>query len=545
LWFIGTAYSFTKGVRFAILMVPAFAIAFGIAISFLYNQVSKLLSKGLSLNKVWANLIVVAMILLLFIQPIRTANAVAKQQIPLISDEWYDSLIEIKNDSTDAIITSWWDFGHWFVAISERRVTFDGADQGERIHWVGKSLLTDDEDVAMGILRMLNCGQQKAPHVLEGYLNNDTVKANYILNKIIIVDKKEAEKILKKEGLKENEIQDVLNLTHCDDLIPSYYITSEDMIGKSGVWAHFGSWDFKKAEMYNKVRGTTLVEATNLLKTKYNLGSDETNRVYSEIQSAQSGDNWISPWPGYMGGPYPSSLDNNIVTCSNGIKIDITNYTVQIPTQQGIMNPYSIVYATKTDLVEKKFDKDTITASLALIQEGKGFSCLLVDPLLAKSMFTRLFFFDGHGSQHFKLFSDKTTFRGERIQVWKISWQPGEKNIMDEMQEKTVVKQGSEVSVFYTGWTNENGIFDSSIPDWRNLNITKDSDFDNYKSNSLTFAVGAGKVIPGFEKGVIGMNINKTKIIEIPPEEAYGTDPSAHPLGNKTLLFKIKLVSIS
>jgi FKBP-type peptidyl-prolyl cis-trans isomerase len=77
------------------------------------------------------------------------------------------------------------------------------------------------------------------------------------------------------------------------------------------------------------------------------------------------------------------------------------------------------------------------------------------------------------------------------------------------------------------------------------LNITKDSDFDNYKSNSLTFAVGAGKVIPGFEKGVIGMNINKTKIIEIPPEEAYGTDPSAHPLGNKTLLFKIKLVSIS
>ena len=105
-----------------------------------------------------------------------------------MNDAWYESLIGIKNDCEDGIITSWWDFGHWFVAVAERRVTFDGGNQGERIHWVGKSLITKNETTAIGLLRMLNCGQEEAPHILEKYLDDDTVKAIDILNKIIVED---------------------------------------------------------------------------------------------------------------------------------------------------------------------------------------------------------------------------------------------------------------------------------------------------------------------------------------------------------------------
>ena len=34
------------------------------------------------------------------------------------------------------------------------------------------------------------------------------------------------------------------------------------------------------------------------------------------------------------------------------------------------------------------------------------------------------------------------------------------------------------------------------------------------------------------------------KTITVKPEDAYGTDPSAHPLGNKTLFFKVQVVSV-
>ena len=39
----------------------------------------------------------------------------------------------------------------------------------------------------------------------------------------------------------------------------------------------------------------------------------------------------------------------------------------------------------------------------------------------------------------------------------------------------------------------------------------------------MEFIVGDGEVMPGIEKGVIGMEPWETKTIEIPPEEAFGS----------------------
>ena len=260
IWFVATIYSFSQGVRFAILLVPAFAIAFGIGVGILYQFINKWLSKEIHINKYISKTIMIILLCLLLIAPLKSANSTAKNEIPSMNDAWYESLTSIQNDASDAIITSWWDFGHWFYAISEKRVTFDGGNQGERIHWVGKSLLTENEDTAIGILRMLNCGQQKAPHVLEDYLDGDTVKAIDVLNKIIISDRSGAREILSEEGLEDDEIKEVLKYTHCDDLIDQYYITSEDMIGKAGVWGHFGSWSFNRAKMWQTVNGKDITE---------------------------------------------------------------------------------------------------------------------------------------------------------------------------------------------------------------------------------------------------------------------------------------------
>ena len=38
----------------------------------------------------------------------------------------------------------------------------------------------------------------------------------------------------------------------------------------------------------------------------------------------------------------------------------------------------------------------------------------------------------------------------------------------------------------------------------------------------LEFVIGDGSVIPGFEKGVAGIEAGESKSITIPPEEAYG-----------------------
>ena len=38
----------------------------------------------------------------------------------------------------------------------------------------------------------------------------------------------------------------------------------------------------------------------------------------------------------------------------------------------------------------------------------------------------------------------------------------------------------------------------------------------------IEFTIGEGKVIPGFEKNIIGMDPEETKTIKVLPEEAYG-----------------------
>jgi dolichyl-diphosphooligosaccharide--protein glycosyltransferase len=433
IWFIGTAYGFTKGMRFAILMVPAFAIALGVGVGVIYEYSSKWITKELHIQKYITKTLIVVLLLLLLFSPLKAAANVAKNEIPSMNDAWYDSLTAIKEDNEDAITTSWWDFGHWFVAISERRVTFDGADQGERIHWVGKSLLTEDEDTAVGILRMLNCGQEKAPHVLEGYLDNDTVKAIDVLNEIILEDKKEAGKTLEDEGLSDDEIEDVLAVTHCDDLIPQYYIASEDMIGKASVWGHFGSWDFKKAKMWQTVRGEDVVEGTRILREEFGLSEEDADNIYYEIQNNLA-DRWVSPWPGYLSGLSGCSERDEIIACGNGLEVDLTNNKALVSVQQGKAQINSLAFVNnKGEFEIIRYEGETAPISAALIPSGDGAISILMDPLLAGSMFTRMFFFDGHGLEHFSLFSDKRQTTGGRIQVWKVSWEGGEPiNIFEE-----------------------------------------------------------------------------------------------------------------
>ena len=159
LWFIATVYATTKGVRFGLLLVPAFSVAFGVALGVLYKYSSRSISEGLRINKTAARIVILVLLSLLLVGPYKSALATARNEIPLIDDAWYNSLEKIRLESEpDAIINSWWDFGHWFKMIGDRAVTFDGTSQSSpQAHWIGNALMTDDEDTSVGILRLLDC----------------------------------------------------------------------------------------------------------------------------------------------------------------------------------------------------------------------------------------------------------------------------------------------------------------------------------------------------------------------------------------------------
>lgn len=85
------------------------------------------------------------------------------------------------------------------------------------------------------------------------------------------------------------------------------------------------------------------------------------------------------------------------------------------------------------------------------------------------------------------------------------------------MSEKTV-KKGDIIHIDYVGSFENGSVFDTSLKDEAikaNLNLR-----DSY--GPLTFTVGDGSVIKGFDNGVIGMKEEQEKIVVIKPGDAYG-----------------------
>jgi FKBP-type peptidyl-prolyl cis-trans isomerase len=89
-------------------------------------------------------------------------------------------------------------------------------------------------------------------------------------------------------------------------------------------------------------------------------------------------------------------------------------------------------------------------------------------------------------------------------------------------------KAGDNVSVNYTGWLADGTKFDSSLD----------------RGQTFDFTLGAGQVIPGWDEGVQGMNVNGTRLLVIPPSLGYGSTAQGPIPANSTLTFEVQLVGI-
>ncbi len=427
-WFFGMTFTTMQGIRFTLLLLPALAVGIGFFCGRVY-EFSKFIAKQINLDKRFIQYSVFVIFCLMMISPVSTGYIQAQNEIPSMNDAWYNTLINIKeNTPEDAIINSWWDFGHWFITVADRQVTFDGAGQDRYMaHWIGKSLVTNNEKETIGILRMVDCGNNNAFIVLNNIIKHDPTTIE-ILDDIILMDRKDASERLSKEGLSNKQIVDVLQYTHCNPP-ENYYITSEDMVGKAGVWGHFGSWDFNKAEMYLKTKKLSSDKGVELLQSDFGLTEEEASQIYYEIQSTEA-DTWISPWPGYYGGKIGCEDKGEIIECPIGLQNGQAIYTIDLEKGEGyIMNgdqkayATSLTYPTKDGL--KKFMGNgsiALDVALMLFNDNGKYSIMMASPEQGFSTFAKLFFYDGHGTKCFEKFDERMQFTGGKISVWKVDW---------------------------------------------------------------------------------------------------------------------------
>lgn len=93
---------------------------------------------------------------------------------------------------------------------------------------------------------------------------------------------------------------------------------------------------------------------------------------------------------------------------------------------------------------------------------------------------------------------------------------------------KRKASNGKTVAVHYKG----------SLPDGKQF----DSSYD--RGAPLTFQLGTGSVIKGWDKGIVGMCVGEKRRLVIPPNLAYGNRAIGPIPANSELTFEVELVDI-
>ncbi|CAB3289884.1 Dolichyl-phosphooligosaccharide-protein glycotransferase [Methanocaldococcus lauensis] len=443
IWLGVTLYAATKGIRFASLATPPLAIGLGI----LVGQIDRLLKMknemalfGLGIpvgifgsivllkyiNKIpeilvpttyvpitaYGFLIVLGLLAIYKILDIYTsinnkkdaiikilsillcigvvipplANAVPFSPAPTFNNGWKEGLDWIKETtSKNSVITCWWDNGHIYTYEARRMVTFDGGSQNSpRAYWVGRAFATSNENLSIGIIRMLATSGDEAfkkGSILMNYTHNNVSKVVKILNEILPVNRSYAYEILtKKYGLSDKEAKMVLNATHPEHPNPDYLITYNRMTDIAPVWSMFGFWNFSlPPNTPNDKR-----EKGAFFKGKSFVLNNHNNTVILAKVNLN----------GY-----------DYITLINGTKITtiIIKYINGQPQPVGTFKIHKLYIKTPYGVKEFIINKDGQLSEFIRIEPyGRGWAWLSTRNL-EDSIYAKLHFLDGYGLKHIKL----------------------------------------------------------------------------------------------------------------------------------------------
>ena len=122
---------------------------------------------------------------------------------------------------------------------------------------------------------------------------------------------------------------------------------------------------------------------------------------------------------------------------------------------------------------------------------------------------------------------------GEKPEIEVPGGDPPAELVVEDIEEGDgeEAKAGQTVSVQYVGVLCKDGTeFDAS---WD-------------RGEPISFPLGQGQVIPGWDQGVEGMKVGGRRVLTIPPDLAYGPNGSPPVIGpNETLVFVVDLEDVS
>src|SRR5262249_38268656 len=151
---------------------------------------------------------------------------------------------------------------------ADRRTSIDGGSlPAHAPFWMARVLLAADEDEAVGLLRMLDCGSDFHPTGYDDVGAYDRIVRQHVdglaaqtaVVQIARRDRDGAQAYVRAMGIAEPAQRQILEVTHCDPP-PALLILTTDMLDAPG-WKYAGAWSFRNAYVARQLRRRSEPEA--------------------------------------------------------------------------------------------------------------------------------------------------------------------------------------------------------------------------------------------------------------------------------------------
>src|SRR6185503_8312829 len=255
-WLVAGFYQSLVALRFVLLAVAPFVLAYASGFGWLVESVRRRVPGP---TATW---LAVAVGLLPVGLVAQRGVLLASTALPNLNDAWWVSLRELHMTAPgDAIVNAWWNHGYRIEYWAERGVSADGSSVTKRIpHWLGSALMARDPEVALGLLRMLDCGSDASPEP-EGRFGAyerlraagaDGIGAHDLVLALAPLDRAAADRLLEERAYPAERRAEILAATHCSPP-PAYLMLTDRQIQQPDI-RYQGSWDPRRAAIARKLR---------------------------------------------------------------------------------------------------------------------------------------------------------------------------------------------------------------------------------------------------------------------------------------------------
>lgn len=412
-WFLAALFLAFDGVRFVMLLAAPFGIACGVAIGRLYEWTDRFLARFPG-NRAVPRAAAFCVLCLALIPPLRFAERAVRGQRPKVNDAWAETLGKIRAEAPrEAIVHTWWPYGYFASYFAERAVSVDGGSLPTHVpHWIGKAFLTDDEDEAAGLFRMLGCGSDATPHeekergAYHRILSwrRDRVATYALLVDLVRLERSAAEAKLTELGAPAARRDIILAATHCVPP-PSYLVLSNELTSTTG-WVQLGAWSpgdsgsTPRPGFWTRwwVACTADSKGTSQV-CPLGLTSADRGIVFDDF-AYRSGD----PSRGVLRWHRRGQADNQFRATGAA----------------GESAPAEIMVAGAHGL-EGTSPSSALDENVGVLIDASNHRILVASPSLLRSTLVHLVLLDGRYARRFERIDERRGYAGELVTVWRIN----------------------------------------------------------------------------------------------------------------------------